>query len=305
MPGVFISYRRDDSAGHAGRLFDKLSARLGADQVFMDVDAIAPGQDFGKVIEQRIASCDVLIVIIGQEWLRCADANGKRRLDDPGDFVRGEIAAALRRGLAVLPVLVEGAAMPTTAQLPVELAALASRQAVTLTDTRFDSDVQDLLDAAERYLVSPIAPVVSGGPGRRRRNGIGAVLFGMGVLGGLLWLQYPGSLQHALKTSTTPDVTGAWVAEVATDAQRHYTLRLQLESVDDKLLGRIEFPTGSGSVREGRVVDDRVSFVTVHQPQFEDHEVTTRFEGRLVGGEMDLVMQYADVVKRVRMRRPS
>lgn len=304
MSGVFISYRRDDSAGHAGRLFDKLAARLGADQVFMDVDAIVPGQDFGKVIEERIARCDMMIVIIGREWLTCTDASGRRRLDDPEDFVRGEIAAALRRGLAILPVLVEGTTMPAAAQLPADLILLTARQAVTLTHARFDSDVQDLLDAAERYLVSPIAPAKSAIPGRRR-HGIGALLFAIGVLAGVVWIQTSGSLQHPRKSVAPPDISGPWVAEVPIDGQRRYTLRLQLESIDGKLLGRVEFPAGNGSLREGHIAEDRVSFVTVHLPQFETTEVTTRFEGRLVNNELDLVMQYADVVKRVRLRRPS
>ena len=94
MKGIFISYRREDSAGYAGRLYDRLAGHFGADRVFMDVEGIEPGVDFVDAIESAVASCEVLIVIIGNEWL-AADAAGKRRLDDPKDFVRIETAAAL------------------------------------------------------------------------------------------------------------------------------------------------------------------------------------------------------------------
>lgn len=305
MSGVFISYRREDSAGHAGRLFDQLAARLGQHNVFMDVDAIRPGEDFTRVIDERIARCDVMIVMIGKEWLHCQTVDGRRRLDDADDFVRREIIAGLRRSLVVMPVLVAGAAMPSAAQLPPELAVLASRQALILSDTRFEANSQSLLEAVERYLVSPIAPVVAGGPGRRRWSGIGAALFGGGLLLGLAWVNYPGRLQHApsLNPMAAVDLSGKWIAQVPVDAQRHYTLKLNLQSMNEQLLGSIDFPTGSGGLREGKVDNDRVSFITVHQPQFESGDVTTRFEGRVVGEELDLVMQYNDVVKRIRLRR--
>lgn len=305
MSGVFISYRREDSAGHAGRLFDQLAARLGPHNVFMDVDAIRPGEDFTRAIDERIARCDVMIVMIGKGWLDCKSADGRRRLDDADDFVRREIIAGLRRSLVVIPVLVAGASMPSAAQLPPELAVLASRQAMAIFDARFEVDAQSLLEAVERYLVSPIAPVVAGGPGRRRWGGIGAALFGGGLLLGLLWVNYPGRLQHApsLHPSAAMDLSGKWIAKVPVDAQRSYTLRLNLQAMNDQLLGSIDFPTGSGGLRDGRVDSDRVSFITVHQPQFESGDVTTRFEGRVVGEELDLVMQYNDVTKRIRLRR--
>ena len=98
MAGIFISYRRDDSAGHAGRLYDRLSDHFGPDQVFMDVDAIKPGQDFVDAVRQAVGGCDGLVAIIGREWLTISDATGARRLDDPEDLVRLEIATALGSG---------------------------------------------------------------------------------------------------------------------------------------------------------------------------------------------------------------
>src|SRR5262245_54500109 len=119
MPGTFISYRREDAAGYAGRLRESLERRLGAARVFRDVDTIQPGQDFVKAIEARLADCKVMLVIIGREWLDARNAAGARRLDDPFDFVRLEVAAGLARvDVLVVPVLVEEAPMPTAAQLP-------------------------------------------------------------------------------------------------------------------------------------------------------------------------------------------
>ena len=159
MPGVFISYRRQDSAGHAGRLFDCLRTRLGDDRVFMDVTGIDAGVDFVHTLEQAVGSCEVLLAIIGPGWL--ASSNGKgRRLDDPEDFVRIEIAAALARNVRVIPVLIAGASLPPAQALPDDLALLGRRQAVELRDARWDSDTEDLVASLERQL--------GASPGRRR-----------------------------------------------------------------------------------------------------------------------------------------
>ncbi|HVQ41247.1 MAG TPA: toll/interleukin-1 receptor domain-containing protein, partial [Vicinamibacterales bacterium] len=105
MAGTFISYRRDDAAGYAGRLHESLERRLGG-QLFRDVDTLQPGQDFVKAIEARLAVCKVMLVIIGREWLDARNAAGARRLDDPFDFVRLETAAGLSRAdVLVVPVL--------------------------------------------------------------------------------------------------------------------------------------------------------------------------------------------------------
>src|SRR5262249_42731377 len=114
---IFINYRREDSAGHAGRLFDRLSSHF-AGRGFMDIETIERGVDFVEVIEKAVGSCEVLIVMIGREWVRLKDASGRRRLDDPDDFVRLEIASALARDIRVIPVLVEGAPMPRSEDLP-------------------------------------------------------------------------------------------------------------------------------------------------------------------------------------------
>jgi hypothetical protein len=148
--GVFLSYRREDSAAQAGRLYDHLSARFGADRVFIDVDALLPGDDFARRIRETLEEADVLLAIIGRGWLDVRDELGARRLDDARDFVRIEIVAALERGLRVIPVLVGNARMPKPEELPPVLADLGRRNAVVLSDAQFASDVQRLVLALEQ-----------------------------------------------------------------------------------------------------------------------------------------------------------
>lgn len=157
---IFINYRREDSAGHAGRLLDRLRERFPG-RVFMDIDTIQPGVDFVDVIEQAVGSCEVLIVMIGREWLTATDASGHRRLDNSADFVRLEVATALARGIRVIPVLVEGAAMPRADELPPDLAKLARRNAIELSDARWAYDVDRLLRTIEEVLGEQGSP---GGP---------------------------------------------------------------------------------------------------------------------------------------------
>jgi hypothetical protein len=145
--GVFISYRREDSGGFAGRIYDRLTSRLGRENVFFDVDTIPPGRDFVEVLSERVGKCDALLAVIGKHWLLSADSENHRRLDDPQDFVRIEIEAALSRNVPVIPVLVDGAAMPHPTDLPESLAKLVRRQAVEVSHARFDSDAERLTEA--------------------------------------------------------------------------------------------------------------------------------------------------------------
>ncbi|HEY0795340.1 MAG TPA: toll/interleukin-1 receptor domain-containing protein, partial [Acidisarcina sp.] len=150
MSGVFISYRREDSGGYAGRLFDILSARFGKENTFMDVDAISGGDNFVTVIEQKVGLCDVLLAVIGERWLTVTDEKGTRRLDNPGDFVSLEISKALERGVRVIPILVSKATMPRQADLPEDLRALSLREAVELRDEYFRDDANRLVDLLAR-----------------------------------------------------------------------------------------------------------------------------------------------------------
>src|SRR5271165_6481561 len=145
--GVFISYRRDDSGGYAGRIYDRLTSRLGRESVFFDVDTIPPGRDFVDVLSERVGKCDALLAVIGKHWVVSADSENGRRLDDPQDFVRIEIEAALSRNVPVIPVLVDGAAMPHPKDLPDSLMTLLRRQAVEVSHARFESDAERLTQA--------------------------------------------------------------------------------------------------------------------------------------------------------------
>jgi hypothetical protein len=145
MSGIFISYRREDSAGWTGRLAECLKEQFGESSIFMDLDGIEPGIDFTVVLHNALESCDVLLAMIGPEWITARDETGKPRLDDPADWVRTEIATALKRNTRVIPVLVGGAKVPTQHQLPDDLDPLAHRQAYELTDRRWKYDVAQLI----------------------------------------------------------------------------------------------------------------------------------------------------------------
>ena len=146
---IFLSYRREDASGHAGRLYDALAAKFGDENVFIDVDAIDPGVDFGEAITRAVAGCDALIALIGREWLTATDGEGRRRLDDPEDFVRLELEAALERDVVVIPAYVQEAEPPRADQLPAQLEPLARRQGAVLRDVGWRDDVRRLISRLE------------------------------------------------------------------------------------------------------------------------------------------------------------
>ena len=149
---IFISYRRDDSPHAAGRLYDSLTRSFRREQLFMDIDAIDPGLDFVKVIEEKVSACDVLIAVIGPSWLTVRNEEGVRRLDDPNDFVRLEIETALKRDVRVIPVLVDAATIPKASDLPESLRPLIRRNAVRIAHDRFAADATGLVAALQRVV---------------------------------------------------------------------------------------------------------------------------------------------------------
>jgi Yip1-like protein/TIR domain-containing protein len=148
---IFISYRRDDGGGYVGRLYDNLSARYGSTRLFMDIDSIAPGQDFVRVLDEAVKKCTVLLVVIGKRW-EGIDAKGRPRIQNPTDFVRLEIATALRRvpTMKVIPVLIQGATVPSPESLPEDIRDMTRRQAFELNDRRWKEGVAELTAALER-----------------------------------------------------------------------------------------------------------------------------------------------------------
>ena len=142
---IFICYRRDDSAGHAGRVHDRLEHEFGADLVFMDVDSVPLGVNFITVLRDEVAKCNALLAVIGPNWLSANDDEGNRRLDNPNDYVRIEISTALQRDIRVIPILLDGARMPRANQLPEDLRDLAFRNLLQVRHVSFHSDMDKLI----------------------------------------------------------------------------------------------------------------------------------------------------------------
>ena len=201
MAGIFISYRRSDSAGFAGRLYNDLREHFGSGYIFRDIAMLIPGESFPKAIERALSTCHVLIVVIGQQWLTCVDAKGHRRLDDQDDFVRMEIEGAFRRSMRVIPVLVQGARMPKPQDLPQSLAPLTQLHAVELTDFHWKSDIERLIETLGK---KPITLRID------NKLLIGSALIMVSVVYVALLLKVPSfrlAMVDFLKGSDTPPVS--------------------------------------------------------------------------------------------------
>lgn len=153
MSRIFINYRRQDSEGYVGRLYDRLCEHFEPKDIFMDITAIRPGEDFVQTLEDAVAACDVLIAVIGPQWLSIVDDNGTRRIADERDFVRIEIASALKHSKGIIPVLVGGAKMPPTSELSDDISQLTRRNALELSHQRFAYDVEQLARAIKTAIV--------------------------------------------------------------------------------------------------------------------------------------------------------
>lgn len=309
MPDIFISYRRDDTSGYAGRLYDQIGSRVGADHVFMDVADIGPGSDFVEVIEKQVGTCDALLAIIGKNWLTAKDDQNQLRLGKAGDFVSTEIFAALKRNVEVIPVLVGGAKMPLERELPESLQPLARRQAVEVSDTHFARDVEDLIAALEK----------NGGhltlPRRTLRPAlIAGVLLLVAVAAGVWkwqeWKSRDNSSTAQAATGdatkgdaapppsqsqlgTTANISGKWKAVLSKNGST-FNVLFTFEVSGDKLFGRVIYPTGEAGIQHGSIRDGRLSFTTRHTPQFADKEATITIDGRISGEELEIVMQDDD-----------
>ncbi len=218
--GIFISYRRDESRHAAGRLADDLAQAFGAQAIFRDIEGIDPGVDFTRSLERALEACSVMLVLIGPSWLDMRDPHGKRRLDDPNDWIRQEIATALARDVRVIPVLLEGAAMPSAQDLPDDLDALVRRQALDMSDSRWRGDLQRLIEALEKVpglgRLDPPAPspppVPAPAPaGKGRWVWIGAGALGVLVVAGLF---SEGEFDEPLPIDPLPVGPGPAVAPV-------------------------------------------------------------------------------------------
>jgi len=267
VSGIFISYRREDSAGYAGRLHDHLSRHFGRECVFMDIDAITPGQDFTEVLDRNLSICAALLVVIGKSWLTCRNDQDRRRLDDARDFVRMEIIAALNRRIPVIPTLVGGAAMPRQEDLPEALALLARRQAIELSDTRFQQDCLRLIKALDHLIKrDPEQPLTDSSAPAPTRKPI--------------------------------DISGTWVADnpgLSFDGRR-YPMRFTFKVFGAKVLGTMAYHiTGETKIVNGNIDGDSLSFTTKHAyvsgTDTEEHPYTFEFLGRIDGDDIAFVRQ--------------
>ncbi len=160
-PRILLSYRRADSAALCGRVYDRLVSRFGTADVFRDVDSLAPGELFGQRIRECIQSCDAVIVLMGRRWTGEAQAGEPRRIDNPADFVRMEVAEAIAQGKRLIPLLHDGAQMPARESLPADIAAITERNAIELTDRHFDADIASLMKTLSQAATGSNAEVAS------------------------------------------------------------------------------------------------------------------------------------------------
>lgn len=282
---VFLSYRRADVGGHAGRLADRLEQRLGTKNVFHDVTGIGPGKDFDAEIREALEACDVALAVIGPGWLVASTAGGQPRLFEPNDYVRLELSSVLARDLPVIPVLVGGAPLPTANDLPAELRPLLQRQAVLLRDETWQQDVEYLLRSlrGERGVAPP--------PSRRRIGVTMAVAFLVAVSTILFWRPWAeredgpdGAADDGVSTSTLspscPDPAGPSWTKLTLNPNP--TARQQF---DDGFLLFTVRAASSRPLEEGRwqiVIDTNVAN---HRTSSNFGHEGQRYEALIVGKE--------------------
>ena len=155
---IFINYRKDDSSWNALALYNELQKYFPKEILFKDFNTIRPGDDFVESIQKALSHCNVLLVVMSKNWLEVKDRNGNRRISDPDDLVRIEIATAIERNIQVIPVLFDNIPMPTSSDLPDNLRSLPRRQFVEIETTRFEADVKKLADAIKELIPTDTPP---------------------------------------------------------------------------------------------------------------------------------------------------
>ena len=215
--GIFISYRRDDTRHVAGRLAGDLMDRFGAERIFRDIDSIDAGDEFPQRLDKALNHCVLMLVLIGRQWLGATDGQQRRRLDDPNDWVRLEIATALRRGIRVVPVMVEDTALPPEDQLPEELRPLVRRQARMLSDARWRGDLQAMVDFVVKLPgmtpldAAPANPAHAGTVPKAASRRTSWVWLGVGTAALLVLAMVVGPPLRG--ASDAPDLSGTWISD--------------------------------------------------------------------------------------------
>jgi len=307
MSGIFISYRRDDSAPYAGRLCDRLGSEFGAERVFMDVDDIPPGTDFSAHIGAKIGGCDALLAVIGKQWLTARNTEGQLRLSDPNDLVSHEIALALERGILVIPVLVEGASMPKAAELRQDLKPLARRNAVTLSDQDFHGDVVKLIKTLQtlpglRKQGSPAsADWKSEMRQRLGRRLIWKIPLILALVGFAVWWQVrqqstvaPAPTVATSNTAFAAKLAGRWRGEITYPWGAKYQEEFFFTPEGNTLYGTASFIGIKRGVEEGRILGETIMFkVSFEETTGNGTRIgTNRYEGNLRGD--NLVIKFFD-----------
>jgi hypothetical protein len=311
VANVFISYRREDSGGHAGRLCDRLTARFGNAHVFMDLQDIAPGQNFAQSIDEMIARCDCVIAVIGPRWVESIQS----RAPGAEDFVQHEIAAALGRGITVIPVLVGGARMPAAEHLPPALAALRYRNAFEVRDERFDDDVTRLSDAIIALGVGGGGLNGTGRHSRARRAALIAVaglVAAAAVAGGYRLLRPAETATTTAPVATptapvvpAPSLDGDWIAEIQKEGQPPFRIRLTFVVAGDNITGMARYPTGDAPILDARLAGRVLTFRTSHVPQFESTPAIIRYQAEVDDDEIRItITDDYGIGKGVARRRP-
>jgi len=270
---VFISYRRDDAAGYAGRLEEALEQRLGHGSVFRDVLDIAPGADFVLAIRQRLAGAQTVLVLIGPRWAG-GDTVGTRRIDDAQDFVRLEVQEALTSSAQVIPVLLPGARMPAEAELPEPLRPLARRNAMSLGDTHWGADIDRLLAA------------VGVTPSRRFRPwALGAALLAVAAAGGGWLLRSPPPQEAPRPPDAAERLIGVWVAPVRYGWGDRHEERFEFKRHAGELTGTAGFLGYPRAIQRLRIDGLNIHFQTHSNSSMgnETRELTHAYAAELRG----------------------
>ena len=294
MAHIFLSYRRDDSAGFAGRLADALETEFGVGSVFRDVDDIRAGEDFIQAIELHLRQVGAVLVMIGPHWL-ASGADGQRRLDDPRDFVRQEIQAALASGKPLIPLLVGGASMPSEANLADAIAGLARRQAVVLSDSNWRGDVQRLVISLRPLLPGKRAPRLK----RRRMLALAGAVVGLVALAWAvqLWRQPPvitpaGSSSQSVQAH---DISGRWTARVKYDWGDQHDEVFEFKTLADAVHGTATYQAGRLTIEQVKLKGAWLSFVTrSHEMLGSDSpwkEVTHRYTGQITAAGIHFTLE--------------
>jgi hypothetical protein len=300
MSGIFISYRREDSAAYAGRIYDRLSAHFGADKVFMDVDDIPPGADFAAQIEAKVASCDAMVVVVGKHWLTARSAAGQLRLSDPNDYVGLEVSLALQRGILVIPALVGAAEIPKAEELRTDLKALARRNGLTLGDQDFQRDTDQLIQALESTpglrKPTPDSVAVARAEVRKRllRRLIWKVPLILLLIGFAVWWESRKREVEDTRIEThAPGFTGSWSGQVTYPWEAQYNELFFFQPEGAKLFGTASFLGMKRGIEEGKLEGENISFYVRYEEVSggERRERKNYYWGKLVGDKIRMRMQ--------------